>query len=202
MNKPIASQLAEKIRNISCEISALRPANPAQSTLFNFGFGALYAYKKALESGCLDQCNSKSIRGYVEKISMRRARQVGLLARDYLSKDRSIPNHCEWLAGFYYNDALIRLDVCYEQLARYAGKVKRDLHRDKLEELAISNGLRKNLIQPWWKKVREDVNTIKHQSIYTTEGPKLDPAETATIISNLIQGIKQVFHKGGRNLDK
>jgi hypothetical protein len=111
MNKPNASQLREKIRNISCEISALSSASPAQSTLFNFGFGALFAYKNALESGYLDQCNGKRMRGHVEKISMRRARQVGLLARDYLSKDRPIPDRCEWLAGFYYNDALIRLDA-------------------------------------------------------------------------------------------
>src|ERR1043165_7922319 len=183
-NKPTDRQLAELVRNISCEIAALRPANPAQSTLFNFGFGALFAYKKALQSGCMDECNNKRMRGHVEKISMRRARQVGLLARDYLSKDRAIPDRSEWLAGFYYNDALIRLDVCYEQLARYAGKViKKDLHRDELEDLAISNGLRENLIRPWWEKVRQDVNTIKHQSIHTTEGPKLDPAETGAIIS-------------------
>jgi hypothetical protein len=88
--------------------------------------------------------------------------------------------------------------VCFEQLARYFGNVKQKsdyLNRNELEQLAMNGGLRRSLIMPWWKKVRKDVVTIKHQSIHVTEGPELDAGETLKIIQCLVEGVKAAHHR-------
>ena len=98
----------------------------------------------------------------------------------------------------YYNDALIRTDVCYEQLAQYSGKIKSKsdrIEREELQDLAIKHGSKNDLIVPWWKRVRNDVNIIKHQSIHTTEGPAINPENTLRVIEQLIKAVKSVFHK-------
>jgi hypothetical protein len=45
------------------------------------------------------------------------------------------------------------------------------------------------------KRVRKDVNIIKHQSIHTTEGHAIDPENTLRVIEQLIKGVKSVFRK-------
>jgi hypothetical protein len=98
----------------------------------------------------------------------------------------------------YYNDALIRTDVYYEQLAQYSGKIKSKsdrIEREELQDLAIKHGSKNDLIVPSWKRVRNDVNIIKHQSIHTTEGPAINPENTLRVIEQLIKGVKSVFHK-------
>ena len=174
----------------------MKPRSPSESTLYNFSFGALYAFKMAIDLGYLDQRRKESGRIDTELLSMRRARQVKKLALN-LSEDRNLPS-VDWFAGYYYNDALIRTDICYEQLARFSGKVKRSgNHKDRkeLEDLAIKNGLRKALIVPWWKKVRDEVNSLKHQSVYLTEGPPINPETALRVIEHLIEGVKSVFHR-------
>lgn len=187
-----------KVRNIAAQIAAMRPKSPSESTLYNFAFGSLYAFERAIDLGYFNQWRKEGEgkRIETEKISMRRARQVKLQANHLKIGDSVTPG--EWLAGYYYNDALIRTDVCYEQLARYSGRVREKSERKKreeLEKLAIDRGLRKDLIVPWWKQVRNEVNLIKHQSIFTTEGPSIDPENTLRAIENLVEGIRSIFHK-------
>jgi hypothetical protein len=185
-----------RIRILAAEIAAMRSRNPSEATLYNFAFGALYAFERAIALGYLDQWHEEHRRVQAEKISKSRAREVTHLAA-HLSAGRSLPSG-RWLAGYYYNDALIRTDVCYEQLARYSGKVRSKsdrIEREELQDLAINHGLKKDLIVPWWKRVRRDVNIIKHQSVHTTEGPAIDPENTLRVIEQLIKGVKSVFHK-------
>lgn len=185
-----------RIRSLAAEIAAMKPRNPSEATLYNFAFGALYAFQRAIALEYLDQWRQEHGRVQTERISKRRAREVRHLA-NHLSAGRSLPSG-RWLAGYYFNDALIRADVCYEQLARYSGKVKNKserIEREELLTLAIKHGLQKDLIVPWWKKVRDNVNVIKHQSVHTTEGPVIDPENTLRVIEQLIKGVKSVFHK-------
>jgi|LNFM01.1.fsa_nt_gb hypothetical protein len=195
----IYKTMRPKVRNIAAQIAAMKPSIPAESTLYNFAFGSLYAFERAIDLGYLNQWRKKEGEGnrsQMEKISMRRARQVKQQA-NHLMAGRSVTPG-EWLAGYYYNDALIRTDVCFEQLARFYGRVRRKSERKErkeLERLAIDRGLPNDLIVPWWKNVRDEVNLIKHQSVFTTEGPSIDPETTLRAIEQLIAGVKFVFHK-------
>jgi hypothetical protein len=193
-----ATQIIESVKNIAGDMSGMKPKSPATSTLYNFGFGTVFAFKKAIEAGYLNRAIKTRLRRYDEQLSMQRAREAKTLLREYLSKGLDLPNRGPWQAGYFYNDALIRMDVCYEQLARYMGRIKnkRDyLYREELEQRAIDGGLNRALIRPWWARVRIDVIAIKHQSIYVTEGPTLEAEEALCIIKNLIEGIKSAFHK-------
>jgi hypothetical protein len=184
-----------KIENLAAQIAAMKPRSPSEATLYNFVFGALYAFTKAIDLGYLERWNKEKKRRDTELLSMRRARQVKQLAAS-LSAGQSL-TELDWHAGYYYNDALLRADLCYEQLARFKGKVREKGNRKgrkELEDLAIKRGLRENLIKPWWKKVRDDVNSLKHQSIHDTEGPPLNPEDALCVIEHLIEGIKFVFH--------
>lgn len=185
-----------KIQNLAAQIAAMKPRSPSEATLYNFAFGALYAFDKAIEFGYLEQWNKENKRRDTEPLSMKRARQVRQLAAN-LSTDRSLPI-VDWFDGYYYNDMLLRTDLGYEQLARFKGKVRAKgdrKGRKELEALAIKHGLREDLIRPWWKNVRDDINSLKHQSVYETEGPPLSPADALRILEHLINGIKFVFHK-------
>ena len=125
----------------------MRSSNPSEATLCNFAFGALYAFDRAIALGYLDLWHDEHRHAQNEKISKRQAKEVTHLA-DHLSAGRSLPSG-SWLAGYYYNDALIRTDVCYEQLVRYSGKIKSKsdrIEREELQDLAIKHGLQKDLM--------------------------------------------------------
>ena len=44
-----------KISNLAAQISAMKPRSPSEATLYNFAFGALYAFNKAIDLGYLEQ---------------------------------------------------------------------------------------------------------------------------------------------------
>jgi hypothetical protein len=76
----------------------------------------------------------------------------------------------------YYNDALIRTDVCYEQLAQYSGKIKSKsdrIEREELQDLAIKHGSKNDLIVPWWKRVRNDRVTQNNEQCFPLPSPSV-----------------------------
>ena len=98
-----------KISNLAAQISAMKPRSPSEATLYNFAFGALYAFNKAIDLGYLEQWSKKK-RGDTELLSMRRARQVKQLAGSLSAG--LVLTELDWQAGYYYNDALLRADLC------------------------------------------------------------------------------------------
>lgn len=185
-----------KIRDLAAEIESLKPKSPSESTLYNFAFGALYALERAIALEYPGQGHKLGMQRNVERLSMKRAREVKGLAR-CLREGRDMHSK-DWLAGYFYNDALIRTDICYEQLARFMGKVKDKGERldwKKLQARAIKGGLLEHHICPWWSKVHAEVRIIKHQSVHTTEGPGIKPTETLLAVEHLINGVKCAFHK-------
>lgn len=188
-------QLAELLRLV-------QPKIPAECTLCNFAFGALYAFSKAVSLEYLAQYDEEISPSPSIPVSRQRATEVSQLAAN-LAKENvplgmALPTSGKWLAGYYYNDALLRIDVCYEQVTRYFLNEQGFVSGDWLLAQSLKKDFPPDLVAPTWPKVRGQVNDIKHKSTKKnkTEGPVISPADTLKTIKLLIAAVAWVIGKG------
>jgi hypothetical protein len=111
---PIGGVVLEQIQQLASQLQALTSITKPQSTLYNFAFGALHAFARAIELRFVEQYRQDATDN---EVSLRRATEVKQLAT-ILSETGTLPSDGPWLAGHYYNSALLRVDVCYEQAVR------------------------------------------------------------------------------------
>lgn len=188
-------QLAEQLRDV-------QPKNAASYTLCNFAFGALYAFGRAVSLEYLVQYDEEVSPSPSISVSRQRATEVSHLAADLAKEDvplgKALPTSGRWLAGYYYNDALLRIDVCYEQVTRYFLNEQGFVNGDWLLAQSLKKDFPPDLIAPTWPKVRGHVNDIKHKSTKKnkTEGPAISPADTLKAIKVLIAAVAWVIGKG------
>jgi hypothetical protein len=193
----------QKIRELAQQLQLVHPRIPSESTLYNFAFGALYAFGRAIALDYLPQYRQETslTQKKAIQVSMERAKEVSKLAANLVNEtvplEKAFPTSGNWLAGFYYNDALVRVDICYEQVTRYFLNEQGFVDGDWL----LSQSLRKDFppesIVPVWPKVRGHVNDIKHKSTKKnkTEGPTISPVGTLKAIEVLIAAVAWVIEK-------
>ena len=131
-----------------------------------------------------------------DDVSRKRAAEVTRLA-SVLAERGTLPLDGPWLAGHQYNNALLRVDVCYEQAVSYY-LLNNRLPRNMSDALiaAFRLGFPPDFIVPFWSNVRRQVNSLKHKSVIKTEGPAMPPAELLTVIERLVVTVEWLFDKG------
>jgi hypothetical protein len=175
----------ETIKRLALKLQALSSDTKPQSTLYNFAFGALYAFARAVELEFVDQFEREK---NDDDVSKKRAAEVKLRAT-VLAEKGTLPIDGPWLAGHYYNSALLRVDICYEQAVRYFTQSQiRNVNEVLITALRL--GLPPELIVPFWLEVRKQVNSLKHKSTIKTEGPAMPPDKLLIIIGRLIDTVE------------
>ena len=128
-------------------------------------------------------------------LSLDRAREVKRRAK-VLAESGTLPPAGPWLAGHYYNSALLRVDVCFEKAVRYYLTRYRAADINNSLSTAFRLGFPPDLIVPFWPRVRRQVNSLKHESIIKTEGPAMPPQELLIVIERLLATIEWLFTHG------
>jgi hypothetical protein len=192
----------KKIKQLAEQLRRVQPKIPAESTLYNFAFGALYAFGRAVALDYLVQHPQDTSLAKTKRVSMERAKEVSQfaanLAKETVPLEKALPVSGNWLAGYYYNDALLRIDVCYEQVTRYFLNEQGFVNGDWLLAQSLKKDFPPDLVAPMWPKVCGHVNDIKHKSTKKnkTEGPAISPADTLKAIEVLIAAVAWVIENG------
>ena len=105
----LTSKVQMTLSNLASRLQALNPSSSQQTTPMNFAVGALYALRRAHELG------------YVSKNDLGRGFRMWSEAKQICQALESIgtlPETGAWLAGYFFNDGIIRISVAYEHLLR------------------------------------------------------------------------------------
>src|SRR5690348_1933311 len=107
----------ERLKYIAGRLAHLSPRSGQQSTPLNFAVGALWALAEAHKLGypSLRVTQSRGMRMWGK------AKGICLA----MNRGGDLPTHGEWLAGYYFNDGIIRIDVAYEHIVRHVTNLHR-----------------------------------------------------------------------------
>ncbi len=178
------------IMTMASQFERMRPTNVEQETYCNFAFGALHALARSEELGYRHHNRQQGK-------STRRATAVGKIAAR-MAKRGVTAGRGEWLAGYYYNDALFRMDIAYEHILRHRTGLK-NAKAPKLLKKAVASGLPRRLLDPSWTRVHDEVNDLKHCSWEFGEGPGIEPDEAVEILRDLIKTVEWALKHGPRH---
>jgi|RhiMethySRZTD1v2_1073278.scaffolds.fasta_scaffold01410_6 hypothetical protein len=165
------------LSNMAFRLQALNPSSPQQTTPMNFAVGALYALRRAHE---LD---------YVSKNDLGRGLRMWSEAKHIcqaLEGVGTIPEAGAWLAGYFFNDGIIRISVAYEHLLREATGAtdKDDCDIEKAKRLGFQPAWVKS-----WEPVRKEVNRLKHKTQKFVDGPELSYDDAVQALDHLIDAL-------------
>ncbi len=177
----------KQLTEMADQLSRMTPKGTEQETYFNFAFGALYALARAEELGYNHQNKTRGK-------STRRSAAVAQVATR-MAQRGVMTWKGEWVAGYFYNDALLRADIAYEHILRYRTGQKK-ANGPRLLKKAIDSKMPKSLLIPSWTRVRDEVNNLKHRSWEFGEGPDIELDEALGIIQDLIKTVEWALKHG------
>lgn len=132
---------------VKCLVS-LKSRGNAQADLVSLAVGAVYALRRADELGYTDGAGITSWSD-VQKAGRAIANGASPLGR--------------FIAGYYYNDALLRLDIAYENALRMVT----NLHGLEDQKALVAAGRTRGIpgrLMSEWKPIRDEVNVLKHRN--------------------------------------
>ena len=164
------SAIASRLHNLSL-------SSPQQTTPFNFAVGAMYSLRRA-EELC-----------HVSKLDPGRGLRMAVEAKQIcqiLATASTLPERGEWLAGYFFNDGIVRIAVAYEHLVREATGTGDN------EEYAIEKVKRLGFRDGWlqsWKPVRHEMDRLKHKTQKFVDGPLLTYDEAIQALDCLVEAL-------------
>lgn len=169
--------MKERVSAIASRLHNLIPSSHQQTTPFNFTVGAIYALRRAEELSYVSKQDAgRGLRMWGE------AKQIC----QTLAKAGTLPEMGEWLAGYFFNDGIIRIAVAYEHLVREvtgAGD-NEDYDIDEAKRL----GFRDAWLQSW-DPVRREMNRLKHKTQKFVDGPLLTYDEAVQALDHLVDAL-------------
>jgi hypothetical protein len=100
----------------------MTPSGTEQETYCNFTFEALYALARAEELGYHRQNKGRG--------KSRRQSATAAQVATGMAKRGVMTWKGEWVAGYFYNDALLRADIAYEHILQYRTDRRRRMGQD------------------------------------------------------------------------
>jgi len=178
----------DRIKRALSQINEWRldPSDARQSCLYNFVLGAIYSLARAEELGYPHQPQEP---GRV----WRRMEEAEMLVARMLVEDRT-PERGEWLAGYYFNDAIIRLDLAFEHILRYVGNLGPTAAIRDVREEATRKSFPPELLMIWAERARSADNMLKDRSLELLEDPGISFSDALVVMENLICALAWVMH--------
>jgi len=142
----------EELRAISKRISLLKPTNTTELSLLSLFIGALYGLNKSITLNYTNRTGENLPPNYIDELKIVASQLAGGKVVDIQ----------EWLAGFYHNSALHRLNVLNERINKYVYGNRHQAEKERINE----------------KKVRPIVNKMKHNvnGVLDTESVEISEA--------------------------
>lgn len=169
--------MIERVSAIASRLHNLIPSSPQQATPFNFTVGAIYALSRAEELG------------YVSKQDAGRGlgmwKEAKLICQT-IAKTDALSEQGEWLAGYFFNDGIVRIAVAYEHLVREVTAAGDNEEYD-LEKAKLL-GFRDVWLHSWLP-VRKEMNRLKHKTRKFTDGPLLTYDEAVQALDHLVDAL-------------
>ncbi|MGE3151997.1 MAG: hypothetical protein AB7G48_11535 [Nitrospiraceae bacterium] len=153
-------------------------SDPRHSSLYNFALGAIYSLARAEQLGYPRQSQEP---GRV----WRRMEEAKEMVLGMLVEDRP-PQQGEWLAGFYFNDAILRLDLAFEHILRYVGDLGPTAAIGETREVATRKSFPSELLAIWSERGRKADNMLKHRSLEILEDPGMSFTDALSVMENLV----------------
>ncbi len=166
---------------------AVSRSDPRHSSLYNFALGAIYSLARAEQLGYPQQSQEP---GRV----WRRMEEAKELVLRMLGEDRP-PDQGDWLAGYYFNDAILRLDLAFEHILRYVGNVGPTAAIGEVREVATRKSFPPELLTIWSERGRNADNMLKHRSLEMLEDPGMSFTDALSIMENLVCALAWVVRK-------
>ncbi len=157
-----------------------------QSSLYNFALGAIYSLARAEQLGYPGQSQES---GRV----WRRLDEAKEMVLRMLGDNRP-PEQGEWLAGYYFNDAILRLDLAFEHILRYVGNVRPTAAIGEVREVALRKRFPAELLAIWSERGRNADNMLKHRSLEVLEDPGISFTDALSIMENLVCALAWVLY--------
>ena len=177
------SEMDGRFQSLAKQFAGMTPENHGERTAYNFAFGALHAFARAKE---LNLRETKPERG----TSKQRTEEVRRIAGSMATSGYIVQNG-PWLAGFYYNDVLLRCDVCYEHLLRYWTRKRGHASAEDLIQRAKKSNFKEVKFLKPWLKIRKQVNLLKHRYWEFPDGPRrVLPSQAFEIVSSLVCAVE------------
>lgn len=161
-------------------------SDPWQSSLYNFALGAIYSLARAEQLGYPRQSQEPG------RVWQRMDEAMETVLR-MLGEDRP-PQQGEWLAGFYFNDAILRLDLAFEHILRYVGDLGPTAAIGEAREVATRKSFPSELLALWSERGRKADNMLKHRSLEVLEDPGISFSDALSIMENLVCALAWVLH--------
>lgn len=156
-------------------------SDPLQSSLYNFALGAIYSLARAEQLGYPRQSQEP------DWVWRRMEEAKGLVLR--MLVDGQPPEQGEWLAGFYFNDAIVRLDLAFEHILRYVGNLG---PTSAIREVAARKRFPSELLTIWSERGRNADNMLKHRSLESLEDPGMSFTDALSVMENLVCALNWV----------
>src|SRR5215472_13762738 len=146
--------IPERLQHLAARLGQLTAQSDRHSTPLNFAAGALHALAKAQVLDYDDRA---------EAGKGKRMRQFASTSAQDLSHGGELPTAGDWLAGYYFNDAIIRMAVSFEHIVRHVTNKHEGENIDQLIAAADPLGFRES----WgdaWRPMERELSAIRHRN--------------------------------------
>ena len=186
--KDVSSMDEDNVNHDLCKIASrlntLTALSDQQSTPLNFGFGAIFALQKAEMLGY--KSGSEPGRG------RRIWKQAKQLCRD-MAVEAPLPSDGEWLAGYFFNDGIIRIAFGFEQLVRMETTLHEERSIEQLRTRAIAEGFSEKWMDSW-RSIDLELIRMRHRNTEFINGPEITYQTALTSMDHLATALEWAIH--------
>jgi hypothetical protein len=174
----------DRLSTFAARLAALDPQQHEHVGLVSVTVAAIYAIRKALSFGSSGSPGDLTRRGHVLK------------AGEALARGETPPR--VYLAGYYFNDSLVRVDIAYENILRHRTRRRGNENSKTLIDLAVKTGWDAEQFGAW-KLIRDEINGLKHrnpeQIARRTSGRGVEVETVLAALASLLPLIEAVVRR-------
>jgi hypothetical protein len=179
---------SDRLSELAGRLAQLRTAESQDLGLISVAVGAIYAVKSAVKLGYSGLRSTRTQQVHVRK------------AAEALGRGGT-PRTSVYLAGYYFNDSLLRLDIAYEGVLRRITREGGDARSDELIELAVTvPGIGREQFAEW-RRIRKEVGGLKHRNPEQIErhrtGRGVDVKTVVSALMKLVSLIERCVPRRG-----
>jgi hypothetical protein len=174
------------IDKTAAKAAQLTASNIAEKALVSFLVGAIYAVRRASKWPFFNQNLDQST--FADKW-YDDARKLAVR----MSKGYRLPCRGNWLAGYFLNDVMFRIDVGFERSIRYRLKAKKNDDFKKLKSKAEEIGFPDQYLQLWGKLRNANFNRLKHRDPTEFIIHSLAETDLLEYLEALVETVSWVF---------